>query len=334
MNSTRSFKNASNTTANNHENVLPDPYLLNVLNFVYNIGYIYVVPSVSVLAFAFNLVSIIVFLHPKLKGKTYKYFVTKTVSELIFAVLGALYPVFFCASCATFGTLGWAILIKYGAGITIQTSYTYSGLCEIAIIYDRLVVLYQIRHFDFDSRVVILSMLVLSFVSFIPGLFASFIVLSAPGQYSIQPTEFGISQGYLWYQALVVVIENIMIIAALVCMNSVLVHKFKTYLARRRMILANTRLALQMLNTSTQNTNNSIEEDLQKRITLMVIIHSSVLIVSRIIVTIDTMFALYYQYSGVSDPGPFYAFDFVNTCLVLVGFIGQFFYLLCVQQKL
>jgi hypothetical protein len=172
-------------------------------------------------------------------------------------------------------------------------------------------------------------MLFLSFASFFPGTFASFIVQSAPGQYSIQPTEFGKSPAYLWYQALVVVIENLLIITALVSMNIVLVHKFKKYLARKRMMLASTRLALQLINTNTStSTTDNVpvpEEDLQRRITLMVIIHSSVLIVSRIIVTFDSLFALYYQYSGASGPGPFYAFDFVNTLIVYLASMANFF---------
>jgi hypothetical protein len=135
------------------------------------------------------------------------------------------------------------------------------------------------------------------------------------------------STGYLWYQGLVVMIEALAIFAALVSMNIILVQKFKKYLAWKRTILANPRLDVRINNTSmsTQNTDNGTEEDPQRRITFMVIIHSSVFIVSRTIVTINTMFTLYYQYSGTIRPASFYLFDFCNTFLLYLASLANFF---------
>jgi hypothetical protein len=295
MNSTKP-SNSSNSTGQTNGYAFADQNLINILTFMYSIGYIYIVPFISVTAFGLNLVSLIVFLNPKLKGKLYNYFVSKSISELIFLLLGALYPVYFCTSCPTYATMGWAILIDYGVGIGIATVYTYSGLCEIAIIYDRLVAFYQIRRFDFDSRIIISTMLLISVVPFIPELFASYISQSASGKYTIQSTGFGLSPVYLWYIGLVGMTESLIIFAVLITMNILLVQKFKIYLARKRRIVVTSLSAVRTLNsvrTNAQNTaSNAREEDPERRITLMVIVHSFVLILSRTCQSIDNIIAI------------------------------------------
>jgi hypothetical protein len=211
------------------------------------------VPAFSITGFVFNLISLIVFLNPKLTGKLYKYFVTKSISELIFLAMGALYPLYFCTSCPTYGTLGWAAMVQYGAGIVIQTAFTYTGLCEIAIVYERLVVLYQIKRFDFKASTVIAVMFTVSCVPYIPGVFAKYIAQSTPGgPYARITTAFGSSLGYLLFQSLWQAITMTLIFCTVIALNIALVKKFKGYLAKKKSLVANARAARDILMNNTR----------------------------------------------------------------------------------
>jgi hypothetical protein len=246
MNSTKP-SNTSNATSQADANVLPDLYLINIYNFVNKIANIYIIPIISVTAFIFNLLSLIVFLNPKLKGKLYKYFVTKSISELVFLSIGALYPLFFCSSCPSYLSLAWAISVKYGAGLVIEIAFTSINLCELAIIYDRLVLLYQIKRFDFDARIVIASIITVSSAPFLPNIFSSYITEIMPGKFLFANTEFGSTSSFQWYQGLLVLIENNIMILVLITMNIILVHKFKSHLARKRTLISSSKSAISLI---------------------------------------------------------------------------------------
>jgi hypothetical protein len=357
MNSSN-FSQSTNTTG---QNTITSPdlaFFLDVYNFVHKIAFIYIVPAIAITGFCLNLLSLIVFLNPKLKGSIYKYLVTKSLAEIILQTLGATYPILFCSKCPTYLTLGWAILYEYGFNIVIDTIFTYSGLCEIAVVFERLALLSRSSRFDLDPLWVIAGMLALSFVPFIPILFSSYIYETAPGKYYFEYTEFGRSHTYAWYYGLISVIENVIVFAVLVLMNIALVNQFKKYLAKRKSLVSNRKSAQNIIalnenkptNLTTQNINTisnqnplrapsvsntpgridsgsqSAEEDLQKRITIMVIVLSFVFILSKVFQTVHTFLNSYYYYISITKPPVgYYMFDFTSNIVVYTTSTANFF---------
>jgi hypothetical protein len=367
MNSTliSNLSNRNNSTTRPLSTPTPDYYLINILNFLYTIGYIYIVPVIAVVGFCLNLISLLVFFNPKLTGDIYKYFVTKTIAEMIFLALGALYPFFYCSSCPTYLSLGWAIIVAYGSGFVLTTTYAYSGFCELAIVYDRLAILYQNRLvFKFNAWLLTTVMFFVSALLFMPTIFSTYVAQLMPGKYIFFKTDFGKSNGYLWYAGLVLVVVNIFTFTALIFLNSLLVKKFKSFVVAKRSIVLSSKSALSIINSkrkstvkpstvvetalpinnpaSVLNTNNNDvlinprksapgvvnsrqHDDPQRRIHLMVIVLSFVFIGSRTFQTIAAILYSYYSLSGLQLPAAFYTYNFITIVIQFVASTFNFF---------
>lgn len=204
-----------------------------IISFINTIGYIYIVPTVCSLGFILNIICIIVFFRLRQNGNIYKYFLSKTIAEIIVLVIGAFIPYGNCVFCDSYQTLGAQIYKMFFLGFLNQICYTYSGLCEIIITIDRIFILKNKPNSFISYKIVMTVFWLFSFGIFIPILLANYIKALPNNKYSYVSTEFGLTINYTIYLAIVIITRNIFFFFSLVISNVLLLIEFKKYLQRK-----------------------------------------------------------------------------------------------------
>jgi hypothetical protein len=232
-----SFNNSTIGIPNNKQ---VDPVAVQINFYVNLIGYIYMVPMVCICGFVLNIICLAVLCQKELKGNIYKYFIVKTISELVLVVCGAILPMSFCINCATFQTLAPAIYRGYIFTFVVASCFSISNMCEIALTYDRLIIFKQksswLPKVSFRNSAVLIT--TVSMILYAPYLFYLRIVElpNNPGKYTLTWSEFGYTWFYKFYGQFVA-LYSILLFLILLFLNVFVLIEYKKYTTNRMEIL-------------------------------------------------------------------------------------------------
>jgi hypothetical protein len=209
--------------------------------FINTIGNIYIIPSICVIGFVLNITCLILLTDKSLKGNIYKYFILKTLSELIRVILGSMFPIVFCNNCATFQTQFSQVfrvyIISYGASVMS----TISILSEIALTYDRLVI-FKIKKKYFPHlkyKPACTAILLIGIFLFFHLLFVNRVVEipNQPGRFRTISTEFGSTSLANYLTIIITCIQSFGGFFALISLNISLLIEFQKYKKSRQHII-------------------------------------------------------------------------------------------------
>jgi hypothetical protein len=230
--SSQSTTNSSAITALTAANfTLP----ITLTNLITNI---YMMPIGSVIGFILNIPCLIVLFHRKLKGDTYKYLIFKTLSHLGLLFIVAMTPVFKCTTCPISLSL-FANLVRYYLNLCVLNPLsTYAALVEIALSYDRLLMLKQQK-----SKCLIrlkfwptcICFTVFGFIVNLPYML-SFQIESLEGTniWLYLPTGFYNTTFYRMYVIVFNLIQALLALIVLVVLNILVKIEFSKYIERKK----------------------------------------------------------------------------------------------------
>jgi hypothetical protein len=231
MNNNSQSENASTMSLNADKYLSPIPIFTLITN-------IYITPIVSLIGFIFNVPCLIVLMHPKLKGDTYKYLIYKTLTHLIFLFLITIAPIFRCTTCKISLTL-FANLMRWLSNLCLlNVLTTYATLVEIALSYDRLLMLMQQKPkylIKLSFWPTTISFSVLGFVLNMPYMFLNRIE-QVPGAdiWLFVRNDFNFSTFYRLYGIIFSLLQAIPPLIVIVVLNIFVKIEFGKYLNRKK----------------------------------------------------------------------------------------------------
>jgi hypothetical protein len=236
-----SFNNSSVATTSRGSSSQIDPVRATINFYVNIVGYVYLVPFICICGVGLNLMCLRVLCSKELKGNIYKYFILKTISELILVVCGALLPISSCTNCATFQTLAPAIYRGYIFSFVVGACFNISNMCEIALSYDRLIIFKQKSKWfpKIGPRRIIAFILLFSLLLLMPYIFTTRIVELAnnPGKFGLELTPFGRSM-FMKVYGQVIALRALIFFIALLWLNTALLFEYKKYSLNRVNIIS------------------------------------------------------------------------------------------------
>jgi hypothetical protein len=211
------------------------------INFYLNqIGSLYLTPFVNCCGIILNLICILFLISKELKGNIYKYFIVKTISELLICVLSILFTLSRCATCAfsqTYaGVFYRAIIFPYLIGIT----YNISNLTEIAMTYDRLTILKHNSEWfpKVDFKYMTLAIVTYNCLIYVPNLLA--VRVSEPtvnsSRIDMTVTALGQTSAYNYY-SIVIRMMSLPYFIILLLFNIFLLIEYRKYNRNRATII-------------------------------------------------------------------------------------------------
>jgi hypothetical protein len=203
------------------------------------ITYVYLIPIIACIGFILNLICFVVLFHPKLMANAYKYLIFKTIAHLTTLALTCLSPLIYCSSCQISTSFGAQIIRIYFLIFLNNSSYTLSGLIEIALAYNRIALFRKSSKWSINISLnsLLAIFLVASFIINLPNLFANVIINRQPGVYLTIKNEFGISTWFKIYTISLNFIHTFLAFVILVVLNSLVVFEFKKYMYRRNNLI-------------------------------------------------------------------------------------------------
>jgi hypothetical protein len=249
MNNTTSV---GNNSASSIDNYLMAVSLRNLITVVYTL------PIASLISFILNIPCLIVLFHRKLKGDTFKYLVLKTLCHLGFLFIIALTPTFRCTSCAFSLTLFTKIVQYYLSICLLNPLSTGAALVEIALTYDRLLMLKQhkskylvkLRFWPTTICFIAISILVN-----LPIMF-SVKIEQVPGTniwlYLIM--DFSNTAFYRFYSIFYSIMQALLALIVLVVLNILVKIEFSKYIKRKTNLTGNSKHSLRLVNNRGNST--------------------------------------------------------------------------------
>jgi hypothetical protein len=224
-----------------------DASMLSALNFVHTIGYSFIISPVSLFGLATNLACLLVFLSDNMNRQVYIYFRAKTLGEIVITSIGTLIPIGTCRSCFTYNTYHTQIYRFIVNNCLLGIVYTFCGLMEIAIVYDRyLIVKKNSRCLCRASKTLVLAFCAVASTLFtIPQMFSQKIVPTghtAEGKkYHLVSSDFGKSKAYLHYQIGFSFVRSVIFFHLILLFSVLLVCEFKRYVRKKKILMRTTR---------------------------------------------------------------------------------------------
>jgi hypothetical protein len=225
---------------------------------------IYTMPIASVIGFVLNVSCLIVLFHRKLNGDTYKYLILKTLIHLIFLFIMAISPIIRCSSCPISLTLFAKIIQYYLSLIVLNLMSTYAFLVEIALTYDRLMMLKQQK-----SKYLIklrfwpttISFTVVGLILNVPYMLA-FKYQQVPADTQIwqyMRTDLGLSTFYRIYVIVFNMIQSLFALVVLIVLNLLVKLEFSKYIKRKKNLTVSNPTPLRIVNS--QNNQNMMNKN-------------------------------------------------------------------------
>jgi hypothetical protein len=218
--------------------------LSKIEHFIYEIGYMYIIPIISLIGVTLNGICLLILLSSKLlKATIYNYFILKTFCELLMCILGVTMPVYVCQDCLFSSTLVVVAYWLYVFLIVNPIAFTVSMLCEILITYDRVMLFKTGRHLSSAhlkfKHAAMFAVAYSIFIS-IPRLFAQTIseIVDRPGKYHLQETIFGMSSLYKYYLIAIDINSSLFWMSILIALNLLVLFKFRAYKLRRASLVS------------------------------------------------------------------------------------------------
>ncbi|RNA26747.1 hypothetical protein BpHYR1_051829 [Brachionus plicatilis] len=258
----------------------------NLLNFIQNIGFVYIVPPLCSLGFLLNILCIITFIRLCKQGNIFKYFLVKTIAESIVLFAGALIPLGNCIQCSVYQSLPQMIHQYILVGYLIPVSYTFSGFCEIIITVDRILILKNKEKNSISYKVVMIVILILSVFMFLPLLFSRYLKELPENKFVLLRTAFGSSADFSIYLSITVLVRNTFFFVSLVVSNILLLVQFRKYIDKKYKLfngLSKFVRSKDISNSSSvkSESSNNKKDDPEKRLTIMTLTLSLIFILSR-----------------------------------------------------
>jgi hypothetical protein len=247
---------SSNSSAATVERFLVPITAFNLITNVYSL------PIVSVIGFILNIPCLIVLFHRKLKGDTYKYLIFKTIIHLSFLFIMAISATYRCTSCPFTLSLFTKIAQYYLHMCVLIPLSTYVALVEIALSYDRLLMLKQQKSkylIKLSFWPATIAFIVLGLVVNVPFMMA-FRIQQLPGTdiWLYLPTDFFHTTFYRMYAIVFNVFQALLALVVLVVLNIFVKIEFSNYMKRKKNLTSNSRSVYRMTNINSKAKSNMV----------------------------------------------------------------------------
>lgn len=281
-----------NLTLIDFDNETSTDYVASV--FACSFSYNYVIAPICSFGLVSNLLCLIVFFHPTVNSKPYRYFQAKAISDSILTAIGCLEPVFANESSVAYETYIAQVYVKYFGNFFTLIAYFFSSFCQVLIIYDRHLLLESHNQWKFSRMVYISGILLISTGVVVPDLFAQDIVDKsgpspnlAPGRYTLVLNSFGKSHGYIYFQTVATLLVELVNCAFMAGFSCMLIHEFSEYKHKKKRLQHTDANLKPMSNRITDLPSTHVDLNVvhathvQKNITMKVIIIGTVFLISR-----------------------------------------------------
>jgi hypothetical protein len=220
-----------------------DMSLINAFDFVYNIGYTFIVTIICSFGFFLNSFCLAVFFCKEFDANTYLYFKAKTLSEIILTGLGSIVAIVSCTTCHVSRSYFSQIYQWLGLGLLTTTAYPFIGFMEMMILNQRYCLLKAesvtgARRNERKKSLLYISLfLAISIVLSIPQAMSQTISVSgsnSSGEYRMSNNEFGKSALYFYLQAVCAFIIGVVLNIIHILLGLLLVVEFKKFIQKKR----------------------------------------------------------------------------------------------------
>jgi hypothetical protein len=224
-----------------------------------NAAYMYALPVLGLLGLWLSVVCLIVLLHPKLLGDTYKLLVFKTLVHMFILAITSSSVLGNCLSCSFSISYMVQFYRHYFLIVANQTVVTCIALAEIALAYDRLCILMHNRtssatsnnkrknsNFKFKHIVkvpvkyILVGIIFVSVALNLPYWFAFSVALidtRAGSIYVLMRSSFGQTAQFSSYVLALALMQSFVTLIVLILMNALVIIEFKRYMRRKSQLL-------------------------------------------------------------------------------------------------
>ena len=306
----------SNQNLNNTGNLLQINIstLINILNEDYTLAILTVPAVFGVFTSALN---IAIFLNPVFKGVMYDCLLWKSIFEFLIEIINSFISVTYCTNCIFDNSLASMLMEVYFDSYLYYSLYGSITLCELAIAYDRNLILKQNpkRFKIFSIKYFIPITIVLCFLPTTPLIFTFNIskVSKNSTVYVREFSDFGKSFAYRIYLFLYFGVLSMTIFILISVLSVLIIRNFKKFFEKKNKMTNRQIIVTEMVNIP--DTNNSNEQTLnlnanlpehrtknsnnetERRLTKMVILICLTFFISRLLEIIYAIsFALFSLY--------------------------------------
>jgi hypothetical protein len=207
--------------------------------YINNVGFVYVTTAVCLAGLFLH--SIILHIFTKLDGSINKYFVAKTIAEMIILFICAIFSLAHVTDCPTCQTIkdGYAmqVFVKYFERFVMYSFHTFTFVVEILITFDRIKIFELDATNDLNStkQVVIKLAIALtcSFALFVPFLYTSEIKQVKEGVFYLAKTPFSIGPYFKIYAISTSTLKYVILFLGICVLNAKLIRKFRNHVEKR-----------------------------------------------------------------------------------------------------
>lgn len=212
-----------------------------IMSLIFQVGYAYILPGVSMVSMVFNMISLRVFFSRPLNKKMYRYFKAKTISDLILTTIGSLSLVASCSACGLNHQLVVVWFKRLFLNFIVIGVFNFSGFMEVVIIYDRYLLLAMnsiqgscIRK-KLPFRITIITLVVASLISVIPNLLAYDVapIVGKNNSFTLTANWFGKSPAYTTIIGVQVLTVSLVTYVPLVVFSVLFMFEFNSYIKRK-----------------------------------------------------------------------------------------------------
>jgi hypothetical protein len=225
---------SSNITLNNTTLAPLPPFL--------TIAYLYVIPSMGAIGCVFNVICLVVLLHPNMSGDTYKLLVLKTILSMLVLTIAAGSVITNCPWCWFSNSLASQLYRQYllnGVNNVVMTSI---ALVEIALAYDRLYILKRKAKslIKFRFSFILTVILTISIAVNIPYFFAYWLLEIEPGsnRFAFGRSSFGQTSFFNTYVLILNFMQSFLTLLLLIIIDTSVSISFRNYIKRKTLLLA------------------------------------------------------------------------------------------------
>lgn len=213
--------------------------------FIRQVGFAYVIPATATVGFIFNTISLVVFFSRQFNTKMYRYLKVKTISDLILTAITSWSIMANCGSCG----LNQNFYVVWCKQIFVNlfniSAYNLSGFVEVAIIYDRYLMLASkspqgacVRK-KLPFRVTIIALVATSLLTGTSSFIAFNVepIMGKNNSYTLVANSFGTSPAYTLIIGVQVLIVCLVTYIPLIVFSLLFLYEFKQYCRRKVFII-------------------------------------------------------------------------------------------------
>jgi hypothetical protein len=223
------------------------------------VGSVYMLSLIGVAGFFSNIICLVVFFCSEFRSNSYKCQILKTLAHLFTLSLTATNAVYNCTTCPvshTFSAQFYRTVFFFAS----MASNTFVVLAEIALSYDRLMILRQRVKRFINATFIIVSLLFCTALN-APYLFAFNVEQIEPNRFLQTRNIFGFSAFYRFYSMLNSLLQSFLSFGILLVLNFLASLAYRDYIRRKKNLIHHknnhTQLDTNKINQSLNETCNS-----------------------------------------------------------------------------